>query len=232
MKLKSSMKSSSFLLMVLLLCAGVGTADENLLHNGELHQGALNSPAYWRTDSLRHDPMTFVWSHPPDAPSELQISGAGADMALWSQTIDLAPAWYRLSGELRTENIDPHGNVLIGVYASGGTLGLPIKVAKSSDWNSGVLYFKIGIPREVRILCMVGVSPGIVRFRRILLTKASLPPRDAAQIDLESLLVRRDQLALADRPPSGNLWTVPATILVLVSIALSGWLGFKRDQTD
>jgi hypothetical protein len=229
-KLKSSLKSSSILLVALLLCTGAGTADENLLRNGELREGTLNSPAYWRAQSLRHDSKTFAWSHPQDAPGELQITRANADMAVWSQTVDLAPGWYRLSGELHAENIDPHGDVLIGISAGGDTLSLPIKVTSSSDWISGVLYFKIGIPREVQIRCMMGVSPGTVRFRRILLTKASAPPREAAQIDIEAITVQGDQIAWEDRPPRGNPWTVPATILLLAAITLLGWLGFKRNQ--
>ncbi len=241
MKPRSCVKSSIILLVALLFCTGAGTADENLLRNGDLLEGTLNTPAYWRADSLRHDSKTLVWSRPPGAPAELQITGAEADMASWNQTVNLAPGWYRLAGELRTEKIDPHGDVLMGVYASGSTCGLPIKVTSSSDWNSGVLYFKIGKPREVRIVCMVGASPGTVHFRRIVLTRASAPPREAAQIDFEALLAQRAQLArppaasAVPRPyqrPASNPWTVPATILVLAAITLSGWWGYKRDQTD
>lgn len=236
-KLKSSVKSSSILLVALLLCTGAGTADENLLHNGELREGTLDSPAYWRPESLRHDSKTFSWFHPPGAPGELQITRAEADMARWSQTENLAPGWYRLSGELRTEKIDPAGDVLIGVYASGSTWSLPIKVTSSSDWNSGVLYFKIGVAREIQIVCLLAASPGTVHFRRILLTKASAPPREADQIDLEAMFAQREKRARPTIPkpfqrPMGSPWTVPATVLVLAAIALSGWLGFKRDQTD
>jgi len=244
-KLKSYVKGSSILLAALLLCTGAGRADENLLRNGELREGTPNSPAYWRADSLRHDSKTFAWSHLPGARAELQIARAEADMAFWSQTVDLVPGWYRLSGQLRTENVDPRGNVMIGVYAGGSAVGLPIKLSSSSDWNSGVLYFKIGIPRELRIVCMLGASPGTVHFRRILLAKASAPPREAAQVDLEAILAQRERLATQVtrqaarrrvphpfRRPASNLWTVPATILVLAAITLAGWLGFKRDQTD
>ena len=237
-KLRSSVTSSSILLVALLLCTGAGTADENLLHNGELREGTLNSPAYWRAESLRHDSKTFSWSRPPGAPSELQITKAKADMARWSQTVNLAPGWYRLYGELRTEKIDPEqGNALIGVYASGSTWSLPIKVTSSSDWNSGVLYFKIGTPGELQIVCVLAASPGTVRFRRILLTKASAPPREADQVDLEAMFAQREKRARRTIPkpfqrPIGSPWTVAATILVLAAITLSGWLGFKRDQTD
>jgi len=231
-------KSSSLLLVALLVCSGAGTADENLLHNGELREGTPNSPAYWQAESLRHDSKTFSWCRPPGAPSELQITTAKADMARWSQTVNLAPGWYRLSGELRTENIDrKQGNVLIGVYAGGSTWGLPIKVTSSSDWNSGVLYFKIGTRRELQIVCLLAASAGTVHFRRILLTKTSAPPREADQVDLEAVFAQREQRARRTFPkpfqrPTGNPWTVPATILVLAAITLSGWLGFKRDQTD
>jgi len=237
---KSSVKSksSSILLVALLLCTRAGAADENLLRNGELREGTLNSPVYWRAQSLRHDSKTFSWSHPPGALSELQITGSKADMARWSQTVNLAPGWYRLSGELRTEKTDPaQGNALIGVYLSGRTWGVPIKVTSSSDWNSGVLYFKIGAPRELQIVCLLANSPGTARFRRILLTTTSAPPGDAEQVNLETTLAQREQRARWTIPqpfkrPTGSPWTVPATILVLAAITFSGWLGFKRDQTD
>ncbi len=238
MKFKYSVKSSSLLLVALLLCTGAGTADENLLHNGDLREGTLDRPAYWRAESLRHDSKTFLWSHPPVSPSELQITGAKADMARWSQTVNLAPGWYRLSGELRTENVNPEqGNTMIGVDASGKTWGLPIKVTSSSDWNSGALYFKIGTLGELQIVCVLDASPGTVHFRRILLTKASAPPREADQLDLEAIFAEREQRERRAIPrpfarPSGSPWTMLSTILVLAAITLLGWLGFKRNQTD
>lgn len=238
MKLKSSLKSSSILLLVLLFGTGAGTVDENLLHNGELREGTLNGPAHWRTESLRHDSKTFSWSRPAGVPGELQISSGKDSMARWSQTVNLAPGWYRLSGELRTENIDPEqGNAQIGVYASGIIWGLPIKMTRSSDWKKGVFYFKIGTPRELPIVCLLVASRGTAHFRSIVLTRTSTPPREADQIDLEAKFARLEQFRRRTLPqsfqqPTGSPWTVPAAILILVAITLSGWLGFKRGQTD
>ena len=237
-KLKSSVKSSSILLLVLLLCTGAGTVDENLLHNGELREGTLNDPADWRAESLRHDSKTFSWSRPPGAPGELQITAGKDVMARWSQTVSLAPGWYRLSGQLRTENIDPEqGNAQIGVYAGGVIWGLPTKGTGFSDWNSGVMYFKVGTPRELPIVCLLVASRGSAHFRRIVLTRTPAPPREADQIDLEAKLARFEQFARRTVPqrfqqPTGSRWTVPATILTLVAITFAGWLGFKRGQTD
>jgi len=237
MRLKSSLKSSSILLLVFLLCTGAGTVDENLLHNGELQEGTLNDPTHWRAESLRHDSKTFSWSHPPGAPGELQITSGKDVMARWSQTVNLAPGWYRLSGELRTENVDrEQGNAQIGVFAGGVIWGLPIK-PHSSDWNSGVLYFKIGTPRELPIVCLLVASRGTAHFRRILLTRTSAPPREADQVDLEAKLARFERFTRRTIPqhfqqPTGSRWTVPATILMLVAITLAGWFGFKRSQTD
>ena len=82
-----------------------------------------------------------------------------------------------------------------------------------------------------------GRVAGTVHFRRILLTKTSAPPREADQVDLEAVFAQREQRARRAIPkpfqrPIGSPWTVAATILVLAAITLSGWLGFKRDQTD
>jgi len=226
------------LLLVFLLCTGAGTADKNLLHNGDLREGTLDSPARWRAESLRHDSKTFSWSRAPGAPGELQIISGRDVMARWSQTVNLAPGWYRLSGQLRTENIDPErGNAQIGVYAGGVIWSLPIKVTRSPDWNSGVLYFKIGTPRELPIVCVLVASRGTAHFRSILLTTTSAPPREADQVDLEAKLARFEQFTRRTIPqhfqqPTGSRWTVPATILMLLAITLSGWFGFKRGQPD
>jgi hypothetical protein len=235
-KLKSLVRSSSILMLLLLLCTGAGTAEENLLHNGDLREGTLNDPADWRAESLRHDPKTFSWSQPPGAPGELQITSGKDVMARWSQTVNLAPGWYRLSGELRTENID-QGNAQIGVFAGGAIWSLPIKMTRSPDWNSGILYFKIGIPREVPIVCLLVAPRGTAHFRRLLLTTTSAPPREADQVDLETKLARFEQFTRRTvpqgfKPPTGSRWTVPATILMLVAITLLGWFGFKRGETD
>ena len=208
-KLKSSVKSSCILMLLLLLCTGsrAGTVDENLLHNGDLREGTLNDPADWRAESLRHDPKTFSWSQSPGAP-----------------------------GELRTENID-QGNAQIGVFAGGAIWSLPIKMTRSPDWNSGILYFKIGTPREVPIVCLLVAPRGTAHFRRLLLTRTSAPPREADQVDLETKLARFEQFTRRTvpqgfKPPTGSRWTVPATILTLVAITLLGWFGFKRGETD
>jgi hypothetical protein len=237
-KLKSLVRSSSILMLLLLLCTGAGTAEENLLHNGDLREGTLNDPADWRAESLRHDPKTFSWSQPPGAPGELQITSGKDVMARWSQTVNLTPGWYRLSGELRTENIEPEqGNAQIGVFAGGVIWSLPIKITRSPDWNSGVLYFKIGTPREVPIVCLLVAPRGTAHFRRILLTRTSAPPREADQVDLEAKLARFEQFTRRTvpqgfKPPTGSRWTVPATILTLVAVTLLGWFGFKRGETD
>ena len=225
-------------MLVLLLCTGAGTVDDNLLLNGDLREGTLNSPADWRAESLRHDPKTFSWSQSSGAPGELQITSGKDVMARWSQTVNLAPGWYRLSGELRTESIEPgQGNAQIGVFAGGVLWSLPIKMTRSADWNSGVLYFKIATPREVPIVCLLVAPRGTAHFRRILLTRTPAPPREADQIDLEAKLARferftRRTIPQVFQPPTGSRWTVPATILMLVAITLLGWFGFKRGETD
>jgi hypothetical protein len=237
-KLKSLVRSSSILMLLLLLCTGAWTAEENLLHNGDLREGTLNDPADWRAESLRHDPKTFSWSQPPGAPGELQITSGKDVMARWSQTVNLAPGWYRLSGELRTENIEPEqGNAQIGVFAGGVIWSLPIKITRSPDWNSGVLYFKIATPRVVPIVCLLVAPRGTAHFRRILLTRTSTPPHEADQVDLEAKLTRFEQFTRRTvpqgfKPPTGSRWTVPATILTLIAITLLGWFGFKRGETD
>ncbi len=236
MDLKSVSKPLGVIVAVLLLMSvGLSRADDNLLFNGDLTQGSLNDPLDWRTDSLRHDPKAFSWIHPPGAPGELQIKGIPSDFAQWSQKLRVTPGWYRLSGELRTEAVQPgHGSVSIGITVNGTTLTLPIEGQSFTHWTVGALYFRVGAPLEIQVVCLMAGSSGTARFRRLRLVATAAPTSDANQVDLEAMLAQRARLARSSPPhpfayPHGSPWTVPAAIGALVAITLCGWMGFKSD---
>jgi hypothetical protein len=226
------------LVALLLVSASSGVADDNLLRNGEFTQGTLNSPADWRAESLRRNPETFSWNHSPTAPGELQINSTAADFAQWSQKLRLGPGWYRLSGELRTDAVGPgQGNITIGIGVSGATVGVPTERRGLAPWSAGSLYFKVGAPLEIRVICLSAGSSGVAHFRQLRLVATQPPPPGVSQVNLEDMLRQREHRAreTGTKPfahPRGRRWTVPVAMGVLITITLCGWLGFKRDQPD
>jgi len=222
----------------LLMTVRLGAADDNLLLNGELVQGTLNTPDHWRTDSLRHNSKAFSWIHPPDMSGELRINGSASDFERWSQKLRLAPGWYRLSGELRAEAIQSgQGSVSIGVSFGETTLTLPIEVGSSMSWIDGSLYFKVGTPIEIQVVCMLAGSSGEAYFRHLRLVATTAPPPNANQADLEAIRARLTSRSRHSRSkpfarPRGKPWTVLAAIAALIAATISGWLGFKSDQFD
>ena len=208
-------------------------AGENIPSDGDLIDGAGTDPSDWRHVSriyLKPEQAehVFQWLHLQGHPSELQLSIPKRNVLRWERTVRLAPGLYHLTGEIRTQGLRPNldlGN--IGLDLSRNMFGLSwLEQDQSSEWRKGDLYFKVGEGgRNVDISCKLE-GRGTVSCRRLILAKlATTAPNGISVIDLDQY--PEVQHAQKPRPydkPGGQIWTLFLTILVLLAIAVSGWI--------
>ena len=230
------------LLLTVAWGVGLANAQENLLRNGELEEGVADKPADWIAANLfpQHADETLVWTHPRGLPAELRITSTGGDTAEWSQTLDLAPGWYHLSGDLMTEGIGRRSlPPVLGIRVRGHAYGWT--PADTSMWQHGDFYFRTARPStEVTVACQFG-PPGTAHFRHLQLTKESnAPATDARQVDLEkegakvARLDRRFSKPKLRKPyetPIGSRWTIFALMFVLSAISTWGWIVLGEDAS-
>jgi hypothetical protein len=220
--------------------ASAGLCDESLIANGELTQGSGSMPDHWRPESMRNlsyaeDAATFQWSHDPGS-AEMWLFDKAPNRTSWGQTLTLAPGWYFLHGEMRTEPAALHyGSALIGVHLETGTIGLAWSDSPTQDWYKGGLYFSVGArARTVEIVCVL-VGKGRAFFRHLGLSRLSAPPPPnvGQVVDLDSLPeppsrpLRFPDPTAQTKPfgaPTGRPWSIFALMLVLSVVAFSGWL--------
>lgn len=212
-----------------LLLAAPLLADSNLLGNPNLEQGAGDQPGAWRTQRLMPGGGSFTWTRKPGLGSELQVSNRGFDVAQWIQSVALRPGWYRLTGELEPKGEE--AEAMLGValrhsvhgWSPGGTSD-----PSHGGFHSGDLYFKVGQPRDVQIVCRLS-GRGSARFRRIELRSVDAPPDSLAmQLDLDEIEARHKtiQLRFNAKPfdrPTGHIWTEIMLLGVLAALFSWGW---------
>jgi hypothetical protein len=168
----------------------------------------------------------------------LQINGSVTDFARWSQAVELAPGWYRLSGEVRAEGVDfQRDSAVIGAYVNGRTFVLPLGAGTAgTGWSAGELYFEVGeAEQKLEIVCVLATSPGKAFFRRIRLTRETQPPPTARRVDLDTVFKKLAERGRRAIPapfvrPTGYLWSMPLTMALSATLALSGWLTFRRRE--
>src|SRR5580704_14156933 len=91
------MRATVLLLLGLCLTAlagrpAVARADDNVVVNGDLTQGAPGkSPDHWSTDAWisAADTTSYKWSH-----GEIEVDSAKPNDARWIQNLHVGPGWY------------------------------------------------------------------------------------------------------------------------------------------
>ncbi len=141
--------------------------DQNLLRNAPLTEGAGGVPSDWRAASHNESANDgFLWVRQPGSDAELRLINARPDLSHWGQTVSLSRGWYRLTGAMRAEGLQPNRDwALIGIHLQRNTYGLSFPdPADSAGWKTGTLYFKVGKPQTIEITCELEGS-GDVSFR-------------------------------------------------------------------
>ena len=222
------------LLVTLVLgnCGSVFSADQ-APSNGDLIEGSGDAPTDWRRISQRHlDPSvaaeTFTWAHPSGSPSELRLFSRKRNLIHWDRTLNLAPGWYYLNGELRTAGLGDRDVALMAVQLPKNDFSVTsASGASPSDWSKGALYLKVGRGgRRIIISCKLE-GRGTASFRSINLVEASSPPpASVIQINLDEYPEEHPlQEPHPYGAPSGQPWTLIATIIVMMVAVVGGWIG-------
>ena len=223
-------------LLCAMLAAGLtprraAAADQkNLLQNGDFAKGSGDQPDLWRTEAWINTPEAFQahWHSYTDKPCELEVDNLQADDARWMQSLTLAPGWYQLSVDVRTEDV--------GAKESGATISvmedgiMSADIHGTADWQRVTLYLKVaGHGADVEVALRVGgfgsLNTGKAFFRNASLVAIDAPPPNATPTyDLAEI---RKQAAPV---PIGSPISLVLTYVALAGFAWAGWRIFGDDD--
>ncbi len=220
---------TSALLLAALLCLAAfahrAYAEENLLHNGDFHQGSGDASVDgWETDGWIQSPGTtdYHWIRPENGkPGELELFTHKDNDARWKQPIQLAPGWYEANVEAKTEKVLPFFTGVNLSTLDNGVVSSDLK--GDNDWTKLSFYLKVG-PRGADVdYCLrlggyMNLTRGHAYFRNARLVKIDAPPAGAEHVyDLDA--IRKAQFS----GPIGSPWSLAAVVLSLLGISGIGW---------
>jgi hypothetical protein len=217
-------------------CAGAVAAHEdvarNLLVNGDFTRGSGDSVDGWRIDAWILTPGTTDYSRiaPHDGqPAELKVFTHHDNDARWAQPLSLAPGWYYISAEARTDDVL---TFMVGANVSVLEDGIKSEDLKGTQgWQRLGLYIKIpargaDIDVALRLGGYMNLSRGAAFFRNASVIKVTAPPAGAPYVyDLGEI---RKQETIG---PIGSPWTLVATFLLFIAVAALGWRMLGESKT-
>jgi len=225
------MACAAAILMIAMALSARAT-EAKLVLNGDLAKGSEQQPDDWRTEAWVNEPAAFAytWIHPQnEVPGQLEVNAIKPNDARWMQSLTLAPGWYHLSAEVRTENV--------GTKETGATISIMEDGAMSPDirgttgWQTVGLYLHVGgSGADVEVALRVGgygsLNSGRAFFRNVHAEKITSPPPGATPVyDLTA--IRK-----ASQPePVGHPATLWATFVALALVAYYGWRLFGSEET-
>ena len=223
------------LLFVLLIVSAphAAFAARNLLQNGDFAKGSGDQPDHWRTEAWINKPDAFLahW-HPSTAgqPNEVEVVNLQPDDGRWEQSLTLAPGWYQLSVDLRTEEVGPdQTGASISVMEDGI---MSQEVHGTTEWQRVTLYLRVGgHGADVDVALRVGgfgsLNKGRAFFRNATLEEIAAAPAGATPtFDLSEI---RKQAAPV---PIGKPYSMVLTFLLLAAIGFVGWLMFDYYEPE
>jgi dolichyl-phosphate-mannose-protein mannosyltransferase len=210
--------------------ARADSAQKNLLLNGDFSKGSEDQPDSWRTEAWINNPESFQthWHSYTDKPCELEVDNLKPNDGRWMQPLTLAPGWYQLSVDIRTEDV--------GTKESGATISvmedgiMSPELHGTSDWQRVTLYLKVsGHGADVDVALRIGgfgsLNSGKAFFRNASLVKIEAPPPNATPTyDLQAI---RKQAAPV---PIGSPISLAFTYALLAAFAWAGWRIFGDDD--
>ncbi len=206
-------------------------AAENLLRNGDVSQGAGDSPFEWGSEAWKNGPefSLYRWHHVHGAPGELEISNLEPNDARWVQRVHLGPGWYHFTAQLRAEQVSNAGGAGANLsIVEDGIISQ--QLYGTTGWQTVGFYLKVGESgAEVDLACRLGgfasLSTGKVSCRDFQATKVDEPAAGAQNYDLD--LIRG-----GPPPPPGtggvNSFAILLVAAMLVLLSFLGWRRFAK----
>jgi len=219
-------------LLLTFFASGSVYADDNLLLNGDLNQGAGNLPYHWSAEAAapRGTGATFSWVRQPGDGSELRLDSIKPGGAEWVQTVGLTPGWYRVSGEIETTDVASLNVARIGIkfgaHRYSGRLRGP---DRGSGWSPNEFYFRIDKPEQtVEVICRLA-GKGSARYRHLRLIRVSgSPPPGAARLALDAAAAKDAARGAWDIKPYSARSSVGWLLAAVVGLLIAGRLMFDR----
>ena len=205
---------------------------KNLLQNGDFAKGSEDQPDLWRTEAWINSPEAFQahWHYDADHPdqSQLEVDNLQSNDARWMQPLTLAPGWYQLSVDLRTENV--------GAQNSGASISvmedgiMSPDIHGTADWQHETVYLKVGgHGADVDVALRVGgfgsMNTGKAFFRNASLIAIDAPPPNASPT-YDLMAIRQQGAAV----PNGSPISLALTFIVLAGTAWAGWRIYGDDD--
>lgn len=223
----------------------------NLLVNGELSsessRDAGRLPAGWKAFASPGCGSRFVARGVSGAPAEVEISNSEPNEASLSQSITLEAGWYRLSGEVRTEEVSRHSGAYLYIAPEDSVLSLTTgPVRGTQGWRRIALLFKTAVEkRPIVVGCRLGLptlpATGTAVFRNLSLVRVEPSSTAASAQDIDRLwavdvkaklslpiLEIRPGLAHSLLGPLGG-WGVAGFFGLLIALAIAGWRALAND---
>ena len=167
---------------------------ENLLRNSSFESGQGDRPRGWRTETWAGQ-ADFQWvaGGRSGERSVMISSQAGADAA-WATTVSVDPfARYRLSGWIRTEEVEPvqgGRGALLNVHGLSGAV--TPAVTGTRDWTRVEVEFDVEDQTELQINCLYGGwgrARGRAWFDDVALEKVAQRQPPAPRIEVDAARV-------------------------------------------
>jgi hypothetical protein len=208
-------------------------AEQNLLLNADLARGSSNHPDFWRSEAWVNSPEAFAhgWDRARgDQPAQVRIDNLQPNDARLIQSLTLAPGWYHISAEIRTERV--------GAEQTGATISIledsimSPNVKGDTAWNTVGFYLLVSASgANVDVALRLGgygsLNTGRAFFRKPSVVAVAEPP--AAATPTYDLGLIRTQLA---PKPIGSPLSLVLTFAALAGIALWGWRTFASASRD
>jgi dolichyl-phosphate-mannose-protein mannosyltransferase len=229
----------ALLLCAVLLCAthasvfaprNAAAAEKNLLQNGDFAKGSEDQPDLWRTEAWVNSPDAFQthWHSYTDKPCELEVDNLKPNDGRWMQPLTVPPGWYRISVDIRTEDV--------GAKETGATISVMEDGIMSPDihgtagWQHETVYLKVGgHGADVDVALRVGgfgsLNTGKAFFRNASMVAIAAPPPNATPT--YDLQVIRQQSAPV---PIGSPISLVFTYVLLAGLAWAGWRIYGDDD--
>jgi hypothetical protein len=203
--------------------ASAAANQKNLLLNSDFAKGSEDQPDSWRTEAWINKPDAFQthWHSNGGNPGEMEVDNLQANDGRWMQPLTLAPGWYQIGADIRTEDV--------GTKESGATISvmedgiMSPELHGTSDWKHVALYLKVGghgadVDVALRIGGFGSLNTGKAFFRNASVIRIDAPPPNAIPTyDLQAI---RKQ---AEPVPIGSPISLVFTFALLAGVAWAGW---------
>jgi hypothetical protein len=225
-KLRFAAYVCAFLIESLLQAPRAVSAAQNLLSNGDLAIGSgAASVNGWRTEAWlqSNETTAYSWIRPVNGqPGELAVFSHHDNDARWQQPLSLGPGWYYISAEAQTRGVlSFHTGATISIL-DGGVGSADLR--GDTDWHRLGFYLKVGAKgADIDVCLRLGgyssLNRGQAFFRRPAVVQVAAPP-NAAPYTFDLSEIRKAQIV----EPTGQLWSLIVTFVILAIAALVGWL--------